>query len=115
MKKIIKLEIKPIQFGYVVRILEQSHFGHEFGERGSWQFITPFLTLKSNASPEFYHSSFACQGSARRNRNKKLVLLYTEGTGERAPCFIHASKKWCDNYIKKLKKAVKYYNEYHWG
>jgi hypothetical protein len=112
-QKRLKIDIKPIQFGYIVQVFEQSHIGRGFGKKSSAEFSTPFLKLCSESNPHFAPRTFFCRGSNRSADDKKLILLYDELKGDlRDLDHSSANKEWCDNYIKKLKESVECYNDY---
>lgn len=116
-QKRLKIDIKPIQFGYIIQVFEQSHIGCGFGKDSSEEFNTPFLRLCSGSSPHLASETFFCRGRNSSADDKKLILLYIELRGDNSPESLgygYASKKWCDSYIKNLEKSVEYYNEY-WG
>lgn len=123
MKKFIKLDIKPIQFGYVVRVLEQSHFEYEFGINGDAYFRPPgyrvrdgnlSLILRSAGWPGADAFSFWVRGAS--SMDNPVVILhknsnashYVKGYG------VGGGKRWCKQYVSKLEKVVRLYNNYDW-
>jgi hypothetical protein len=118
MKRFIKLEIKPIQFGYVVRILEQSQVGYHFGSKwANYDFETPYLGLRSASHPAIRDDIFLVRGSEPEKDNTLLVILYDNELRYSHvlytyPNGMRGNKEWCDLYVKNLKKAIKFYNRF---
>lgn len=130
MKKIIRLEIKPIQFGYVVRVLEQSHFENEFGINGSCSFRPPgyqrrdeetLLVLRSAGYQGADEFSFWVRGAPSAGylkHNVPVAILHkssntTHFIGYRCPA-VGGGRRWCKQYVSKLERAVRLYNNYDW-